>query len=216
MLFSSAKFYAVRFLAAAQNPTYFLFQRSLLFYEHQLRQLPRLLLRRQIPQLFTGRRGALQQPAQRDAHDPKARIRARLRAVFPLAAGRAPHARGGEALHAHRRRVREHRGRRRGGPLRPELAKRYRPHRSEQPCPAHAAFAGARALPPRISARAHLPDEPLCLPRPRRRAERPCRLRHSGRGRVRAGFAHGAEDRRNSGDPHPFRSKGLPTTRSSA
>ena len=58
----------------------------------------------------------------------------------------------------------------------------------------HAAFAGARALPARIPARAHLPDEPLCLPRPRRRAERPCRLRHSGRGRVRAGFAHGAED----------------------
>ena len=52
-----------------------------------------------------------------------------------------------------------------------------------------------RALPARIPARAHLPDEPLCLPRPRRRAERPCRLRHSGRGRVRARFAHGAEDR---------------------
>lgn len=76
-----------------------------LAHEHQLRQLSRLLLRRQIPQLFAGRRGALQQPAQRDTHDPKARIRARLRAVFPLAAGRAPHARGGEALHAHRRRV---------------------------------------------------------------------------------------------------------------
>lgn len=42
-----------------------------LAYEHQLRQLSRLLLRRQIPQLFAGRRGALQQPAQRDTHDRK-------------------------------------------------------------------------------------------------------------------------------------------------
>lgn len=48
-------------------------------------------------------------------------------------------------------------------------------------------LAAAPAVPARIPARAHLPDEPLCLPRPRRRAERPCRLRHSGRGRVRAG-----------------------------
>lgn len=83
-----------------RTPLIFFFRGACFFYEHQLRQLPRLLLRRQIPQLLAGRRGALQQPAQCDTHDPKARIRARLRAVFPLAAGRAPHAEG-EKLYTH-------------------------------------------------------------------------------------------------------------------
>ena len=71
-----------------RTPLIFFFRGACFFYEHQLRQLPRLLLRRQIPQLLAGRRGALQQPAQCDTYDSKARIRARLRAVFPLAASR--------------------------------------------------------------------------------------------------------------------------------
>lgn len=77
----------------------------------------------------------LQQPAQRDTHDPKARIRARLRAVFPLAAGRAPTPEGRSSTRTSPSRLRASRqAKRRSSPTRACKAVSSTSQRAALPC----------------------------------------------------------------------------------
>ena len=58
------------------------------------------------------------------------------------------------------------------------------------------------AVPQRVSARPHLPDQSYNAAGPCRRTERPRRFRRCIRGSRCSGFPRDAEGRRNTGDPH--------------